>query len=1813
MISTNPDTYDMNGGDDIGVATHYKQSAELAGGAGFTFADAVATVFLTALLDEGHAPGITDAQVTRVALEQRNFGEPLDDLVADFKTLGGGKPRLRLQTKRDLIISAAVSNKDFRAVVRDGWATLHLPHFQRDIDRYGAAVGEIAKDKARDLQYLCELARESQTPEHFAARFAPGGNASAALSAIKADIEALLAECKGAACNDAEVHAFLRHFVLLQFDFLHEGAVDPPELINRLRQCLVSSDAAQASALWSVLRQMARDSAGKSGEYFRPRLVRALSNQFKLRMSPLLRGDLAKITSLAHDWLADIAEDVGGVSLDRPTLAAELDAALARGRFIQIRGLPGNGKSVLLRKKIEAELQRGPVLFLKSDRLEGKGWSSFAAAIGLSPAPLAALLAEIASAGSSVLFIDGIDRIETAQQGIVLDVVRTILKDPALDNWKIIVSLRDTGLEPLRNWLGEVLGSTKLAFIQVRELDDDEAEALAEGKPHLRPLLFGPSQVKDIVRRPFFARILHESFATASDPPFTPRSEVDLVANWWTRGGYNAAGQDALNRQRALVELGGNRARSLSQPLRLAELTAPTIQLVAAFVQDGILQWVRDGHTLRFSHDIFFEWAFLHTLMDAGAGWLDEIRACGEPPAVARVVELLSQAHFTDAAGWANNLHAVAGSKARSQWTRAWLLGPLASSVFTANAETFAAAVKADDYRLLQKALVWFQAEKTTPNQNILAGDLPADKRIRFADLLGWPSDYAAWRQLIDFCLERIADIPVALYPDIVAVFEVWQNALAGLRNRVSRALLTQCAAWLKELDARDELAWEDRSRWAALDEAGDFKKSLARLLLRAVGSYPQFAEEYLRRLIAEERLRDEVFKEVIDYSPTLAPIMPALLADLALKHLLQELPADRVARERSERQRAAEHRKAILAKPESERTRHEEMALQGSFISIGGGFSHHDWDSLSVDRASQYYWPPSPLREPFHSLFRHAPDEALRLLNGVANHATLAWRQLHNFHHERRGTPIPVDVAFPWGQQRFWGGAREYLWSRGVWAPHALAAGYLALEEWCFAERDKGTPVDELVQKIVAGNESIAVLGTAAALALESETVSETVFSLLPVQRLWWADKNRFGHDLSGGMAGLIGFDGRHDQTHIEAIKRANARVARKRQLAWLAPHYVFVGTFSERAKEAILRFSKDLPFEYEEQRGNNSIVAQLTEQAAEWEELADPANYAARPHGNDAVEEPKMVEIVHVSPSAAKPENVTKLQKATESLQEGNLWTWAEKTFEQGELEDEKMLDAALALARKLDRRDLFKKADPDETGGMRRGAIAAAAAVALRFRAGRSEADLAWARETLKRAASAPEHRGQFWMPESQLPWHPSIYAARGIAADIRHRTPDAAWPELLLALAAHPLECVSLVAVREALALWDADPRLAWTALYVALSLCHLEPTGTYSHGEPYHSDSYVRKLLAKATKNYRKGKDWPELPSPPPAWAKRAPVKGKSSAVPDFIDDYDYDDTPGATEWTRPSTYWRSKYAEQVLDQVPFAIAMKSAAGPALLNFIERALDWTIAKLCPPWLDAKQQRRHRSTEDYEWKHGVGGIIGHLAGVLPADPAKQLIKPILALEGDPCWSLLAPFASAIVCRYVYDAPAVPSGVPDILKECLEKFLAAPEFRGDSYRAGELHGFELPRLAKTLMFVSVERAALAARFVNGDWSEIVLILPLVDRYIRAAGWASTVMGAFLTLCERSGASYPPEAFADQVLSILDGRDKIPLRGWRGTFLAARIASLVQRAATRETPMPASLGQKLLRILDVLVDMGDRRSAALQLSETFREVRLP
>jgi hypothetical protein len=89
----------------------------------------------------------------------------------------------------------------------------------------------------------------------------------------------------------------------------------------------------------------------------------------------------------------------------------------------------------------------------------------------------------------------------------------------------------------------------------------------------------------------------------------------------------------------------------------------------------------------------------------------------------------------------------------------------------------------------------------------------------------------------------------------------------------------------------------------------------------------------------------------------------------------------------------------------------------------------------------------------------------------------------------------------------------------------------------------------------------------------------------------------------------------------------------------------------------------------------------------------------------------------------------------------------------------------------------------------------------------------------------------------------------------------------------------------------------------------------------------------------------------------------------------------------------------------------------------------------------------------------------------------------------------------------------------------------------------------------------------------------------------------------------CARLGLPEPYDF--PQILSAI-GEGPNNLKGWRGTFIPARIAGLTQHFAHRDSPMPSNLAQKFLRILDILVDMGDRRSAALQLGEAFREIRL-
>jgi hypothetical protein len=107
-------------------------------------------------------------------------------------------------------------------------------------------------------------------------------------------------------------------------------------------------------------------SCGRASSNWRARPLAKLANSIvhgwsisqvaRLRIASSLQPDLDKLAVLARGYADAIQDDVGGTRLERASVLAELDARLESSRLVQIRGLAGSGKSVLLKQCVQHAL-----------------------------------------------------------------------------------------------------------------------------------------------------------------------------------------------------------------------------------------------------------------------------------------------------------------------------------------------------------------------------------------------------------------------------------------------------------------------------------------------------------------------------------------------------------------------------------------------------------------------------------------------------------------------------------------------------------------------------------------------------------------------------------------------------------------------------------------------------------------------------------------------------------------------------------------------------------------------------------------------------------------------------------------------------------------------------------------------------------------------------------------------------------------------------------------------------------------------------------------------------------------------------------------------------------------------------------------------------------------------------------------------------------------------------------------------------------------------------------------------------------------
>jgi hypothetical protein len=988
--------------------------------------------------------------------------------------------------------------------------------------------------------------------------------------------------------------------------------------------------------------------------------------------------------------------------------------------------------------------------------------------------------------------------------------------------------------------------------------------------------------------------------------------------------------------------------------------------------------------------------------------------------------------------------------------------------------------------------------------------------------------------------------------------------------------VLALTTGWLEDIEDREhaEEFRYDRGPWEELrrGELAELEQRLRSMLLRSARLEEPRAQAYLDRVLARPHLRRHAYAPIIAFSPLLAERHARAVVELTLAETKEPLPAEISAR-----------------------------WDEGDFIPK---FSDHDWHELSIEDHGHVFFPASPSREPFASLFKHAPTGALTLVRDLANHAIAAWRQLFQFDRYRGGaTPRPIMLRFPWGERQFWGTHQTYMWSRGQWAPHPVACGLMALEQWAFSEIEGGRAVDAVIEDVLRDQECCAVLAIAVLLALSTRRLSAVTLPLVTSEMLWRWDIARSVSDRTS-QTNLIGFMRPSDMPHAQAVHAANRRPERGLEVRSLASLFVIGAEepLRDAAQAAITAFPENLPLNFKEEVNDPEHMADLRRTAEIWSEVGELEHYATRPapDGSGVVIELR-------GPSAAAPDVVAVRERQARMNNQLELLLWTDRSLEAKAVSDSVDLAEAVRRAKALDRVELFDiphdTAMPDS---MDQGAVAGVAAIVSRFGGDVDAETLAWAQGVIARAACTPEKRDGLWFAGSKLLHHPTLYAVTGVEGLLWRSIDVQTWRRALLKLGGHPLEEVSEKSIGSALAFWESDPQLAWAALNLGIRISSGSRDAVpAAHG--YDHATASGRIAAAVTAALAERDEaeprttlepvpqaWVFAPfSEPEGWPRR---RGRQKRV-----------------WRDPDIFLRWDFLPKILARIPIAVTMADAARrPAFVDFCVALLNWTNERLNPSWREADGDRRERrSTELIEWRRQYLWFLAQVVLRMESDDAeRRVLQPVVAHADDEiAASVIHPFLDGLADAGIIDAADIDPNALRYIEACRDRILHDHAWQRARWNDGEIYGFDLPYIVRILFFISVTHAPAAARFANGDWCDIARTLPVVDPFIRAVGDIPAVTEAFLTLCERAFNHYPREQFVEQVGGVLALQQGIPM-GWRGTTIPARIAALVHGFA-ESSPLDGSLAAAMLRILDRLVDMGDRRSAALQTSEVFKEVR--
>ena len=627
--------------------------------------------------------------------------------------------------------------------------------------------------------------------------------------------------------------------------------------------------------------------------------------------------------------------------------------------------------------------------------------------------------------------------------------------------------------------------------------------------------------------------------------------------------------------------------------------------------------------------------------------------------------------------------------------------------------------------------------------------------------------------------------------------------------------------------------------------EEKEFESRLRKIILHSSDVLPEAVSAYLER-IADEGCSEENLEVIKEYVPLIDHI-PKEYVDFACSVLI-----------------------ADIEKIHEERCR-------STIQPIGDSFDSEIYDGIyKLGIAYDFdFFPPSHIQGPFLYLLRKNEDEGLRLIQTLANTATTRWREFQQGRYQSLfGTikkPLATQIDLSSGSLEFWGDEQVYQWYRPHGnGPNVVKSGLMALEVWIDEQIEKGRSPEELFCKILSKSNCVAVLGICLGISLAyPERCLRAALPIVCSTAIWRMDIRRLGSDLTYASTSCY-FDpfGLGLNKYIcKAEDERNKRPQRSKDVRSLATCYLFYADDATRSKfvDAVMRFDDNLPFLFEEEKGDTRLTESLRRNMELYQALGNRDNYRAK----------RVDDHFEIWPEI--PEDIRKISEAVlepviKSQLLFRLGSWAEKSIEIDNAAEGMTIEDAVAAVKELQKPEDFSL--PYDLSNfpdiLRLQAIAgvAAAILVIDFQHVKDLGLIDWCRDTLLAAACMP-YDG-IYSKETIIPMNPKISAARGlsiIAAHCEEANKDIG--NYILSLVCDPyVETVKAVFIGLH-NVWRVDKPLCWDALCLGISLCLCPKELAVERSDVGREAKFkrIQNLYSQYSKNYNKNKI-PKIPRIP---------------------------------------------------------------------------------------------------------------------------------------------------------------------------------------------------------------------------------------------------------------------------------------------------------------------------------------------------------